>query len=57
MTWVIDFLSVFVEANATGIPSGSSVLLIASEIFGTLGMLTVDVQLHSNGAWFVVQVS
>ncbi len=48
MTWVRDFHSVFVEANSTRIPSGLSVLRIASEIFGTYGMQTVDVQLRSN---------
>ncbi len=35
LTWASDFRSVFVETNATRIPSGLSVLLIASEIFGT----------------------
>ncbi len=34
-TWVSGFPIVFVEANATRIPSGLSVLLIAFEIFGT----------------------
>ncbi len=33
-----------------------SVLLIASEIFGTQGIEIVDVQLRSNGAWFLIQV-
>ncbi len=42
--------------NATRIPSGLSVLLIASEIFGTKGMQTVDVQLRSNGTWFGIRV-
>ncbi len=33
-----------------------SVLLIDSEIFGTQGMEIVDVQLRSNGAWFLIRV-
>ncbi len=35
LTWVSDFPRVLVEVNATRIPSGLSVLPIASEIFGT----------------------
>ncbi len=43
MTWVSNFTTVLVEANATRMPSGLSVFLIASEIFGAYGMQTVDV--------------
>ncbi len=35
LTWVSDFPRVFIEVNATRLPYGLSVLLIASEIFGT----------------------
>ncbi len=41
LAWVSDFPRVFVEANATRIPSGLCVLLIAAEIFGTSGMQRV----------------
>ncbi len=56
LTLVNDFSSVFVEVNATWMPSFLSVLLIVFEVFDTQGMVIIDVQLSSNGAWFLIRV-
>ncbi len=56
LTWVNDFSCVFVEVNVTRMPSCLSVLLIVFEVFDTQGMVIIDVQLSSNGAWFLIRV-